>query len=72
MTDWLLVWLPGLLHSLCHPIARQDIHDEMADLLEDTNEIGELLSEGFGVDEFVDEADLLSELVGIFLGVVLS
>ena len=35
----------------------------MSDLLEDTNEISDLLGEGFGMEEYVDEDELLSELV---------
>lgn len=43
----------------------EDLHDDMADLMEDTNEIQDILGRSYGVPEELDETDLMAELDGL-------
>jgi len=40
----------------------EDLHDDMTDMLEDTDEINEIMGRAYGVPEDVDETDLMDEL----------
>ena len=40
----------------------EDLHDDMADLMEDTNEVNDILSRSYGVPEDLNEEDLMAEL----------
>jgi charged multivesicular body protein 5 len=40
----------------------EDLRDELAELMEDSNEINEVLSRSYGTPEYLDEADLEAEL----------
>jgi charged multivesicular body protein 5 len=43
----------------------EDLHDDMTDLMEDTNEIQDILGRSYGVPEELDETDLMAELDGL-------
>lgn len=43
----------------------EDIHDDMADMMFDHEEINEIMGRAYGVPEELDEADLMNELEGL-------
>mmetsp|Transcript_6765 Transcript_6765/g.11632 ORF Transcript_6765/g.11632 Transcript_6765/m.11632 type:complete len:219 (+) Transcript_6765:104-760(+) len=43
----------------------EDLHDDMADLLEDSNEIQDILGRAYGLPEDIDESELDAELAAL-------